>query len=268
MKIIRFFFILFTIILFFYCNNNLFAIFTSGNGERVLSSKKGSSIVFVSSNYERASAIFIINERPGGWRSGKKSPFPHMFIFELAGNAKINRLKFLNSRWETRYPGISAKDVQVEFSTVSSNHGYHHLENFRLEKKTDDQEFKIEETEARWIRLTINSNYGNSNYTEMMEFEAWGKFDFKVLPLLLNFIWILGAALILFNFSLHGFIAHSTSVKFRKQIQSPSFERLFLTGLILVSLGICVSVNNFLAVAAAGGFALFLIILFIKKLTG
>ena len=266
MKNFRLSLILFIISLFFISNHNLLALFNNENEERVLSSEKGSYIVLESAKNEEESVKFLIDERPRGWRAGKKSPFPHVFVFELAGNADIKSLKFINSRWEKRYPGISARDIQVEFSTLSSDSGYHNLKNFTLEKKLDVQEFKIEEAEARWIRLTIKSNYGNQNYTELIEFEAWGKFDFKILPVFFNFIWILGAALILFNFSLHGFLARSTPMKLRSLIKSISFQKLFLTGLILIAGGVCVSVNNLLAAAVAGGITLFLIILLVKKL--
>ncbi len=94
--------------------------------DRVLSLRKVAYVLYTSSSYSpRWSAEKLIDRRKrSGWRSEKNVPFPHTIVFELAAPAKIDLLKFNNKTHEAKYPGISTKQVKVEFSAISSKSSY------------------------------------------------------------------------------------------------------------------------------------------------
>jgi hypothetical protein len=233
---------------------------------RVLSLSKGSYALYESSNfsdYYKANNL-IDGKRRTGWRSQKDSHFPHIITFEMVGNADITLLKFNNYTDEAKYYGISAKEVEVEFSTESSDSGYILTGSFMLEKQQEPQEFTIQESKARWIRLSIKSNYGHEQYTELRELEAWGVFEFKILRIIANFVWILGLAIILADFSYHEFLSHVIKVKRTKVLKKNSFKRPFLLGMILIAVGIPTSVQKLWLALILGVFSFFLIIWLVK----
>jgi len=232
----------------------------------VLALRKASYVVYASSSHpdKRAAKNLIDGKKKRGWRSIKNSPFPHTFIFELAGNADIDLLKFSNKTHEATYPGISAKQVKVEFSKISSKSGYRNVGDFTLEKGAKLQEFPIQRTKTRWIRLSVESNYGHPKFTELMEFEAWGVFEFKILQIMSNFVWILGAALILAAFSYHEFLARLQKTKRQEIFKRDSFKKPCLLGLILVASGASFSVQKLWLTAILGVAAILLAIVFVK----
>jgi hypothetical protein len=250
--------------LFIYNSNEIFA--ESPLKNRVLSRRKRALVLYESSSFSAkwAAKNLIDGKRKRGWRSKKKCPFPHIIVFELASNAKIDLLRFNNSTREAKHPGISVKEVQVEFSIVSSDSGYINVGTFALKQGAELQEYKILKTKARWIRLSIKSNYGHPRYTELKEFAAWGVFELKIIQIFSNLIWILGAALILAVFSYHEFLARMQKARSMEVFKRDSFKTPFLLGLILVAVGIGTSIQRLWLAAIIGVVAFFLIIWFVK----
>lgn len=83
----------------------------------------------------------------------------------------------------------------------------------------------------------------------------WGR-------VLSNFIWILGAAVVLAAFSYHEFLGHAEGVKRREVFKRKSFQKTFLFGLILAGLGVSLSLHAmgwkvFSAAVTAGVIILF-----------
>lgn len=109
-----------------------------------------------------------------GWCSGAASKAPYVFVFELSEDFIINKLSF-NTFCQKEYPGISAKDIKVEFSTSSAKTGFVSATALLLEQNKSNT-FDVAAVKARWIKLTIISNHGNPQWTELMEFEAWGDY--------------------------------------------------------------------------------------------
>lgn len=252
------------LLLFIYNPYKIFAENAIKN--RVLSSSRRSLISYESSSYsEGVTAKRLIDERNDlGWRSKRGSTFPHIIVFELIGTAKIDLLKFNNNSRETRFPGISSKEIQVEFSTVSSDSGYINAGTFILEKGKETQEYNIQKNKARWIRLKLKSNYGNPYYTELMEFEAWGAYDINFIKIISFFIWILGGAVILSAFSYHEFLVNLQKTKRTEMLTRNSFKKPFLLGLFLVAAGISASIHQPFLAGISGVIAFLLIIWFVK----
>ena len=79
-----------------------------------------------------------------------------------------------------------------------------------------------------------------------------------------NFVWILGIAIILADFSYHEFLAHVLEAKRIKVFKKNSFRRPFLLGLILIAIGITTSVQKLWLALILGVFAFSLIIWLVK----
>lgn len=111
-----------------------------------------------------------------GWSTAKGQGLPLEFIFELPEECMIEKLGFNNS-CEQKHLGICAKDIKVEFSTNGLNGTYKEIGKYTLKEYEATTYFPLSAlANARWIRITILSNYGNKEYTELMEIEAWGKY--------------------------------------------------------------------------------------------
>lgn len=85
----------------------------------------------------------------------------------------------------------------------------------------------------------------------------WGK-------VLSNFVWILGAAVILAAFSYHEFLARIQKAKRIEVFKRDSFKKPFLLGTILIAVGISASSHQLWLNAFFGIVALLLIIWSIK----
>lgn len=79
-----------------------------------------------------------------------------------------------------------------------------------------------------------------------------------------NFVWILGAALILTALSYHEFLAHIQKVKRIEIFKRDSFKKPFLLGTILIAAGISASAHQLWLTAVFGIVGLLLVIWSIK----
>ena len=138
----------------------------------------GARMVSFSSQYNTANwkAANLIDGKPDvGWCSSSASSFPYTFVVELPRTSEISRVSFDNGTEERRRPGISAKEVKVYVSLEAEDIGYKEVATFTLTQGESAQGFRLPSpARARWIKLNVVSNHGNSEYTELMEFRAIG----------------------------------------------------------------------------------------------
>lgn len=109
-----------------------------------------------------------------GWCSASDAPFPLEFVVELSEPYRIEQLRF-NTECQQEYEGISAREVTVEFSQESPASGYRAVGTFLLRSQSDTAIRLPAPADARWVRITIESNHGNPSFTELMEVEALGR---------------------------------------------------------------------------------------------
>jgi outer membrane protein OmpA-like peptidoglycan-associated protein len=112
-----------------------------------------------------------------GWCSAASARAPHRFVFELSEEFVLEKFLF-DTQGQKEMRGICAREVQVEVSAVGPDKGFLNLGFFSL-KEYAVSEFKIANIKARWIRLSILSNYGHAQYTQLQEFKALGSFSEK-----------------------------------------------------------------------------------------
>ncbi len=72
--------------------------------------------------------------------------------------------------------GRGAKDIIVELSDDGPTKGFTKIASVSLVDKEDKQSFPVTvDKSGKWLRLTIQNNHGSSEYTELMDFRAYGK---------------------------------------------------------------------------------------------
>ncbi len=106
-----------------------------------------------------------------GWcsKEGAKPPFD--FIIDYGRTLDADAVVLDNSCQEDKYPGISARELSVYGGTESPHKCEDLIGNFELQKGMPGQRFTFAPRKVRFIRLTIHSNWGNENYTELMDFK-------------------------------------------------------------------------------------------------
>jgi outer membrane protein OmpA-like peptidoglycan-associated protein len=112
-----------------------------------------------------------------GWCSAASARAPHRFVFELSEEFVLEKFLF-DTQGQKEMRGICAREVQVEVSALGPDKGFINLGFFSL-KEYAVSEFKIANAKARWIRLSILSNYGHAQYTQLQEFKVLGSFSEK-----------------------------------------------------------------------------------------
>jgi len=234
-----------TLFLFLY---NFHKIFISDLLKREVSSLiNGTSVVFESLSHSKGwrATNLIYEEKERGWLSEKNSPFPHVFVFELISTSKIYLLRFNNLSVNEKQKKRTSKKIKVEFSNIGPESDYVTIGTFVLKENKEKQEIKIPRSKAKWIRLSILSNYGHPNYTELLKFEAWGVPIFHLFRIISNFIWVLGISLTLAAFSFNEFLSYKLSIKRKELFKRDTFKKPVVLGLVLIVFGIIVSVQVF-----------------------
>ncbi len=141
----------------------------------------GAAMVRFSSEYStdwkaQWSALALLDGTTGlGWCSKAGAPFPHEFVVELASTVRLESLTLDNTgNPERDHPGISTRGVEIHTSVAGPESGFELAASGEVERGGEST-FPMESREARWIRIVIRSNWGHSEYTELMELSASGQ---------------------------------------------------------------------------------------------
>jgi len=119
--------------------------------------------------------VWIMDENPRtGWCCPKGKILNNVSVIELAEKSMFDRLEFDTGYVEKKVYG--AKDIIVELSDDGPTEGFTKIASVSLVDKEDKQSFPVTvDTSGKWLRLTIQNNHGSSEYTELMDFRAFGK---------------------------------------------------------------------------------------------
>lgn len=105
------------------------------------------------------------------WRG--KAAQPAVFVIELPERAAISRLAFDSAPFLR--DGQTLKRVKVEISDTSATAGFATLLETDLKMATREQDFPLATAgEGRWVRLTVESNYGDEYYG-LSGFRGYGR---------------------------------------------------------------------------------------------
>jgi outer membrane protein OmpA-like peptidoglycan-associated protein len=120
-------------------------------------------------------ARWITDENPAtGWSSAQSAPGPFAIVISLAGRSELHALEFDTASVENEKRG--AKDIEVAISDTSATAGFAPITTVALKPSADRQRFPLPKPAAgRWIKVTLKSNFGDTDYTQLMDFRALGK---------------------------------------------------------------------------------------------
>jgi len=110
-----------------------------------------------------------------GWCSAQGAPLPHSIVIELPQAYSLTSVAVdATGDQEAGYPGISAKTVVVYGSMASASAGFSELVTVRVPKGGRGEAALPAGTVVRWMRFEVAANWGNAEYAEIMELEAYG----------------------------------------------------------------------------------------------
>lgn len=143
----------------------------------VLELANGAVIASVSSSYGgRWQPLNLADgSQTYGWCSAQGEPLPHSIVFELPQSYALASFAVDTTKdQESGYPGISAKTVEVYGSTTSGSDGFSVLATVRVPKGGRGEATLPKSVVERWVKFVVTENWGNAEYTEIMELEAYG----------------------------------------------------------------------------------------------
>jgi outer membrane protein OmpA-like peptidoglycan-associated protein len=120
-------------------------------------------------------ARWITDENPAtGWASVKGAAGPFAIVISLPERSEIHSLEFDTA--STENAARAARDIDVSMSDLSASDGFATVATVSLKSGADKQAFALPKAgSGRWIKLTITTNHGDPDYTELMEVRAFGK---------------------------------------------------------------------------------------------
>jgi len=138
----------------------------------------GSTVLAFSSEYGGGwpALALIDGTAQMGWCSDSGKAFPNTLVLELPQRHVLTSIALDNiGAQEASYGGVSARTVEVHASTTSAGSGYKKLATLEAPKGARKEFTLPAGSEAQWLKLVVTSNWGNEEYTELMELEAYGR---------------------------------------------------------------------------------------------
>lgn len=142
----------------------------------LVSFSSGALIVEKSAEYSKQwGNIWIIDENPEtGWCSPQGQIADNTLVIELTEETIFGSLEFDTAYVDTA--NSAAKDIVVALSNDGPIEGFQKIAHVSLVDQQDNQRFPVDVSiSGKWLKLTILNNHGSDEYTELMEFRAYGK---------------------------------------------------------------------------------------------
>jgi hypothetical protein len=157
------------------CTMSVMPLPAMGGTTNLLSLQEGCLPVTVPSTYGGWDAQNLLDDSPTtGWANETGNIKNNVFVFELAAEATLEGFEFDNAGVDAE--GAAAREILVEVSNESASAGFNRVLQTTLADITDGQTFKAEKTlPGRWLRLTILTNHGNAEYTELFGLRGYGE---------------------------------------------------------------------------------------------
>ncbi len=168
--------ILISLMVFFQCYHFGFRSDANATDASLVSFSSGALLVEKPAGYDAGwDNIWILDENPKtGWCCPKGKILNNVSVIELAEKSVLERLEFDTGHIDGK--GRGAKDIVVELSADGPLEGFAEILSVSLVDKKDNQRFPLAgDTSGKWLRLTVQNNHGANDYTELMDFRAYGK---------------------------------------------------------------------------------------------
>ena len=136
------------------------------------------AVVLSARSYDEStwSAFNLFDENPKSlWCSPEGKPRANEIVLELSQRHRLETIAFDNTEvQEGKYPGVSARTVEVWTSTTAADSGFRKAATLEAPKGARKEFALPEGTLAEWVKLVIVDNWGSSAYTELAEVQAQG----------------------------------------------------------------------------------------------
>ncbi len=154
----------------------LLVAWSQTRGDDLLDLEAGAIVLNVTSEYDDWPALALLDHNPHtGWASRRGHVGPNTIVLELPQSHTIESIAVDNTQaQEHDHPGISAREIEVWFSTEGPDTGYDRVAKVEATRGGREQFPLSPGRTARWIKLVVNSNWGSDQFTEIMELEAYG----------------------------------------------------------------------------------------------
>lgn len=137
-------------------------------------SKAAGAKIHSASSTDSSKSFFVENiidpttGKAGLWRTAPKKKPPQWVIIELPEPRMLTTFMVnLKSANESKYQGVSARVVKIEFSMVSPYKGFRRVGREYLHKGKDLQLISVESSKAQWVRVTIEGNWDFPFFAEL-----------------------------------------------------------------------------------------------------
>ncbi len=149
---------------------------SQARGDDLLGLQAGAIILRATSEYDNWPALALLDDNVHtGWASRRGQVAPNTIVVELPQPHVVESIVLDNTRaQESDYPGISAREVEVWFSVDAPDDGYKRIATLEAPQGGREQFPLPPGRQARWIKLVVSSNWGNDQFTEIMELDAYG----------------------------------------------------------------------------------------------
>ncbi len=157
----------------------VFASATFGEPSRtnILELASGGVVMSASSSYGGSweASNLVDGSTRTGWCSAQGAALPHFVVIELPQPYAVSAVAVdATDDQEGGYPGISAKTVEVYGSSTSASAGFNRLATVTVPKAARGETPLAKPAAVQWLKFVVTANWGNEEYTEIMELEAYG----------------------------------------------------------------------------------------------
>lgn len=154
---------------------------TGAESKNILLMKSGAVILAHTGQYDKEFPVnaMIEGNLQNYWASGKPGPkgwYPQSFVIELEQQYSLTKLVVDNRETDEKaYPGVSARQLRFSASTQSAQSGWKPVVTVDALQFSRKELTLAKPVPARWLKVEVLSNFGNEDYTEINELEAYGK---------------------------------------------------------------------------------------------
>jgi outer membrane protein OmpA-like peptidoglycan-associated protein len=142
----------------------------------ILSVASGAVLVSFTSEYGGWNALYVLDGSPSaGWCSAQGKPLDNAFVVELPQRHRVDAVAIDNTTAQSAFPGISVRHVEVWVSVKSATEGFSQVASGEAQQLSRTELALPKDTQAQWLKLVAKDNWGNAQYSELMELEAFGE---------------------------------------------------------------------------------------------
>ena len=146
----------------------------------VLSRENGGEIVSFSTQLDLYDhGVFRLNDgdidcySPFKWICAQNTPFPHEMVFSIGGPNNIYNINRIIIYGTDPGSNRAIKEFELYSSMDQDKKSFKKIKTFTCENTPLPQEFTFKSHEARFVKISILSNWGNETYTEVSEIEVY-----------------------------------------------------------------------------------------------